>query len=151
MMSNWLHHPWLENFHHRSNFHFHMVVDFQLELKSKLNFLDISKEIWNLLRVNSRGRNFFQKAHFLTRCPLRTRETFAFSSRTSLLMGSCRGQYVVDHVPSAERLGFLQKEKKKKMMRKLFYRVEEKILSLTCLSFHQKICIQIDWSLIFDT
>ena len=94
------------------------------------------KEIWNLLRVNSRGRNFFQKAHFLTRCPLRTRETFAFSSRTSLLMGSCRGQYVVDHVPSAERLGFLQKEKK--MMRKLFYRVEEKILSLTCLSFHKK-------------
>ena len=41
-------------------------------------------------------------------------------------MGSCRGQYVVDHVPSAERLGFLQKKKNDE--KTFFYRVEEKIL-----------------------
>ena len=41
-------------------------------------------------------------------------------------MGSCRGQYVVDHVPSAERLGFLQKKKNDE--KTFFYIVEEKIL-----------------------
>ena len=46
----------------------------------------------DLPRDVSRGRNFFQKAHFFTLWPFTIREKLALSSSISLLCGVCNGQ-----------------------------------------------------------